>query len=180
MAISVTWRMCTNSVVGRDCLRVLFRKPFPPPLHWVESGVFAQIPQWVESGWKVGFDPLPKTHFWTHFSPLTKPILNQLLVEISSSPTKRPWGSPDQHNTNFSCRNFWTPLGVRDIPAKFPRHPRFLPSTPKEDKLSRESANFSATTPSRGRPPPHRAVSGPQKVSLCALFPCLNLSVMLS
>ena len=31
---------------------------------------------------------------------------------------------------------------------------RFFLSKPKEEKLSRESTNFSATTPSRGRPPP--------------------------
>ena len=42
----------------------------------------------------------------------------------------------------------------RDIPANFPGHPRFLSSKPKEDKLSRESTNFLATTPSCGRPPP--------------------------
>ena len=64
----------------------------------------------------------------------------------------------------FFAQTFWTPPKVRDIPTKFPGHPRFLYSKPKEDKLSREGTNFSATTPSLGRPPPHRAVSGPKKL----------------
>ena len=57
--------------------------------------------------------------------------------------------------------NFWTPPRIRDIPAKFPGHPRFLPFKSKEDKLSREGTNFSATTRSSGRPHPtgqHRVV----------------------
>ena len=60
-----------------------------------------------------------------------------------------------------SRQNSW------DIPAKF------LSSKPKEDKLSREGTNFSTTTPSHGRPPPHRAVSGPKQVNLCAHVSCL-------
>ena len=72
--------------------------------------------------------------------------------------------------TNFVCTNFLnTPRG-RDIPAKFPGHPRVLSSKPKEDKLSREGTNFSATTPSRGRPPPHRAVSRPKKIIFVLFF----------
>ena len=50
----------------------------------------------------------------------------------------------------------------RDIPAKFPGHPTFPPSKPKENKHSREGTNFLTPTPSRGRPPPHPAVSGPK------------------
>ena len=69
---------------------------------------------------------------------------------------------------------FWhkllnTPRG-RDIPAKIPRRPRFLSSKPKEDKVSSESTIFSATTPSHGRPPPHRAVSGPKKLFFVLFF----------
>ena len=62
--------------------------------------------------------------------------------------------------TNFLHKLFEHPQG--DIPAKFPAHARCLSSKPKEDKLSREGTNFSATTPSRGRPPPHRVVSDPK------------------
>ena len=47
----------------------------------------------------------------------------------------------------------------RDIPGH-----RFLPAKPKEDKVSSAGTNFSTTTPSRGRPPPHPAVSGPRKL----------------
>ena len=71
-----------------------------------------------------------------------------------------PLGKEKSARTCFA-QTFRTPPGVRDIPAKFLGHPRFLSSKPKENKLSREGTNFSATTPSRGRPPPHRAVSGP-------------------
>ena len=40
---------------------------------------------------------------------------------------------------------------------------------PKQNKLSRQGTNFWATTRSRGRPPPHQAVSGPKKL-LFVLF----------
>ena len=50
--------------------------------------------------------------------------------------------------TKFFCTTFWTPPGVRDIPAKFPGHPGFLSSKPKEDKVSRAARSF--------RPPPLR------------------------
>ena len=72
--------------------------------------------------------------------------------------------------TNFFALTFWTLPEVRDIPAKFAGHPRFPSSKPKEDKLSRESTNFSATTPSRGRPAHHRAVSAPQKLIFVLFF----------
>ena len=65
----------------------------------------------------------------------------------------------------FSVRD----LGVRDIPARFPEHPSFPPSKPKEDKLSREGTNFSTPTPSQGRPLPHPTISGPIKL-ICVLF----------
>ena len=32
----------------------------------------------------------------------------------------------------FFAQTFWTPPGVRDIPAKFPGHPSFPPSKPRE------------------------------------------------
>ena len=60
----------------------------------------------------------------------------------------------------FLPKLFEHPAGLRDIPAK----PQILPSKPKEDKLSSEGTNSSTTTPSRGRPPPHRAVSGPKEL----------------
>ena len=44
-------------------------------------------------------------------------------------------------------------------PGKCPGHPRFPPSKAKQNKISRAGTNFSTTTPSRGRPPPHPAVS---------------------
>ena len=70
----------------------------------------------------------------------------------------------------FFAQTFGTPPGVRDIPAKFTGHPRLISSKSKEDKLSREGTNFSATTPSHGRPPPHRAVSRPQKLIFVLFF----------
>ena len=71
---------------------------------------------------------------------------------------------------SFFAQTFWTPPGVRDIPAKFPGHPGFLSSKPKEDKVSRAGTKFSATTPSRGRPPPHQAVSGPKNLIFVLFF----------
>ena len=71
---------------------------------------------------------------------------------------------------SFFAQTFWTPPGVRDIPAKFPGHPGFLSSKPKEDKVSRAGTKFLATTPSRGRPPPHRAVSGPKNLIFVLFF----------
>ena len=76
--------------------------------------------------------------------------------------------------TFFLAQTFWTPPRVRDIPAKFPGHPRFLSSKPKEDKLSRAGTNFSATTPRVEDPHPTRRSPDP-KVNLCALFSCLIL-----
>ena len=71
-------------MLGRDCLRAIFRKQFPPSLDWLKNG-FRENPEmgrenpemglkWVKSGFGPTFDPFlhPKTHFWTHFSPLTK------------------------------------------------------------------------------------------------------------
>ena len=79
---------------------------------------------------------------------------------------------------SFFAQTFWTPPGVRDIPAKFPGHPGFLSSKPKEDKVSRAGTKFSATTPSRGRPPPHRAVSGSKNLIFVLFFLAWVLRVL--
>ena len=60
--------------------------------------------------------------------------------------------------TFFTHKLFEHGQGSGTSGKKFPRHPRFLSSKPKEDKLSREGANFSATTPSCGRPPPKKLI----------------------
>ena len=100
--------------------------------------------------------------------------------------TMRSWSQPwytreRKMRTNFFCTNFSsTPRG--------PGHPGQIPGTSQipllqtqgrqtfeaGHELSREGTNFSATTPSRGRPPPHRAVSGPEKLLFVLLFSCLN------
>ena len=73
----------------------------------------------------------------------------------------------------FSCTNYLTtPRGPAHPGTKFPGHPRLLPSKPKEDILSKEGTNYSTTTPSAGRPPPHWAVSRPQSY-IRDLFSCL-------
>ena len=56
-----------------------------------------------------------------------------------------------------------TPCDFGENPLLFPKK-QGLEGQGKEDKLSREGTNFSATTPSCGRPPPHRAVSGPKNL----------------
>ena len=43
---------------------------------------------------------------------------------------------------SFFAQTFWTPPRVRDIPAKFPGHPGFLSSKPKEAKVSRAGTKF--------------------------------------
>ena len=74
-------------------------------------------------------------------------------------------------NTNFFRTNFLnTPKGSG---TKFPGHPRFLTSKPKEDKLSREGTNFSITW--KTSTPPGGLWT--QKVNLCALFSCLKYPV---
>ena len=87
-----------------------------------------------------------------------------------SAPVSEPAIGNEKCTQTFSARTFRTPPGVRDIPAKIPGYPRFFSSKPKEDKLSREGTKFSTPTPSHGRPPPHRAVSGPKKLIFVLFF----------
>ena len=47
---------------------------------------------------------------------------------------------------------------------------KFPPLKHKKNKLSKEGTNFSIPTPSRGRPPPHLAVSGPKKLIFVLFF----------
>ena len=77
-------------------------------------------------------------------------------------------GPRDEHK--LPCTKCMNTPRVRDIPAKFLGHPKFLSSKPKEDKLSREGTDFSTTTPSCGRPPPHPAVSGPKNLIFVFFF----------
>ena len=75
-----------------------------------------------------------------------------------------------QTNFEYPQRSGISRQNSRGIPA--------LPFEAPRNKISREGMNFSTSTPSRGRPPPHSAVSGPQKLwggerglfGLC--FPC--------
>ena len=75
--------------------------------------------------------------------------------------------------TNFFCTNFLNAPKGLGHPSEIPGTSQILSSKPKEDKLSREGTNFSATTPSRGRPPPGGLRT--QKVNLCALLSFLKL-----
>ena len=131
----------------------------------------------VDFWWQIFFHILPRKNGLKFVSPQTS-------ENFSTSSTARKeiyhlelaLGATSRNNyrffflgneecaRTFFAQTFWTPPGVRDIPAKFPKHPRFLSSKPKEDELSRESTNFLTPTPSRGRPPPHRAVSRPKKL----------------
>ena len=79
-------------------------------------------------------------------------------------------GRERKMRTNFFCTNFLNAPTGPGHPGKIPGTSQILSSKPKEDKLSRESTNFSATTPSRGRPPPHRAVSRPKKFVFVLFF----------
>ena len=77
-------------------------------------------------------------------------------------------------STNVSCTNFLNTPSGPGHPGKFQGYPRFPPSKPNENKLSREGTNFSTPTPSRGRPPIPPGNLRAQKVNLCALLTCLN------
>ena len=87
-------------MLGRDCFRALFRKQFPTPLNWLKSGFSRKSRHGFEVGEKwvsTHFSPTsnPKTHFWTHFSPLTKTHLKPTLSANKSFSEKGPWGSSD-------------------------------------------------------------------------------------
>ena len=71
------------------------------------------------------------------------------------------------------CTNFLNTPGVRDIQATFPARHRCLSSKPKEDKLSREGANFSHH-PFSWKTPTSSGGLWTQKVNLGALFSCLS------
>ena len=49
-------------MLGRDCLRAIFRKQFPPPLNWLKCGVSRKS----QNGFKVG-EKWVSTHFLTHY-----------------------------------------------------------------------------------------------------------------
>ena len=73
--------------------------------------------------------------------------------------------------TKFFCTNFLNTPRSPGHPGKNPGTSQIpLLETPKEDKLSRADTKFSATTPSSGRPSPHRAVSGPKKFIFVLFF----------
>ena len=92
-------------MLGRDCLKALFGKQFPPPLNWVKSGFSWICRNGFQVSAKVGFDAFwptlaPQTHFWTHFSPLLKTHLKPTLSGNKLFPQKgalrQPWPSITQ------------------------------------------------------------------------------------
>ena len=88
-----------------------------------------------------------------------------------------------QHWPLTQCaRTFLHTPGVRDIPAKSPGHPRSLSSKPKEDKLSRESTNFSATTLRMEDPHPTGRPPDPKSYSFCSFFlpVCMVVGLLLT
>ena len=92
-------------------------------------------------------------------------------------PPLRKFQNRSGRNSEFFSKVPWqpsTPL-IKGVEVHPPGHPEFPPSKPKENKLSRERANFSTSTPSRGRPPPLLAGSGPKKLIFVLFFSCLTL-----
>ena len=55
--------------------------------------------KWVKSGFRPTFDPFldPKTHFWNHFSPLTKTHLKPTLSANKLFSKKGPEAALTQH-----------------------------------------------------------------------------------
>ena len=70
---------------------------FHPPPKLAKKWVLAKIPKWVQSGFRPTFDPFlhPKTHFWSHFSPLTKthlkPTLSGNKLFSKKRALRQPW-----------------------------------------------------------------------------------------
>ena len=67
-------------------------------------------------------------------------------------------------NTNFFPSNFSGTYGISQ------QNPRISRQKSLVSLVSRDIPNFSAPTPSRGRPPPHRRISGPKRLGLGSLF----------
>ena len=93
-------------------------------------------------------------------------------TNFQMSPFKMsPFTGNEKCAQTFFAQTFRTPPGLRDIPAKNSRDiPDSLPRNPRKTNFRGRARNFLTTTPSRGRPPPHPAVSGPKKLSLCSFF----------
>ena len=107
-------------MLGRDCLRALFRKQFPPPLNWVKSGLSRKSrhglsPKWVKSGFRPTFHPLVHTQnpLLDPFQAIDKnPILNPLYVEINCSPKTGPEAALTQHKFRVFQRPLTLTLGL--------------------------------------------------------------------
>ena len=67
-------------------------------------------------------------------------------------------------NMNFFSQTF---RALPGYPGKIPRYPR---QKSLISLVSRDISNFLAPTPSRGRPLPHRKISGLKSLGLCSFF----------
>ena len=136
------------------------------------TGWFRRMFPWNENRNEGTFGCSPGTRTGTRVRSHAAPERRQERGHIRQNHpfAKPPFCLPVKLGNEICARTFWIPPRVWDIPAKFPKRPRFLPSKPKEDKLLREGPNFSTTTPFRGRHPPHPAVSGPKKLISVLFF----------
>ena len=75
------------------------------------------------------------------------------------------WGQP------LLAQTFWNSPGVRDTPAKFPEHPRFSSSKPKERENFQVRERSSQPLPLRVEDPhPTRQPPGPTNEYLCSFI----------
>ena len=90
--------------------------------------------------------PLPPSHFGFRRIQLCSGAA--LVVEFRRSRLncERAIDRERKMRTNFFAQTFWTAPGVRDIPAKFPGHPRFLFWSPRKTNFRGRARTF--------RPPP--------------------------
>ena len=102
-------------------------------------------------------------------APMAFPDCSSVLDKFRSA-KKAFWGgsgcmfwSPCGSQTFVFLKLFWHD---RDIPAKCWN----IPGKNWFPWVSRDKPKFMAPTPSRGRPPPHRKISGPQNLGLGFFF----------
>ena len=122
----------------------------------------------IQDGWpglsRRATCPLPVAH---------QPFFLQLWLALLDAATHMAISLTRERklNTNFFFSNFSGTSGISRQNPGISR-PKSLISL-----VSRDIPNFSAPTPSRGRPPPHPKISGPKSLGLGSFFlPDLLLS----
>ena len=125
----------TKTKFSRDCPSII------PGLSRDSPGLLLRFPGNLVYVFPFFFPGRRETH--KQFDPHPFPGQSREVVYVY-------WFFAPQRKTsaNFLCTNFLNTTRGPDIPAKFSRHPKFNPSKPRENELSREGTNFSTPTSS--------------------------------